>query len=195
MPEIQIICLFILYKPQTVLSILALLWKRATLPLYVIVLCLCSKTRVKTLRSSPKGFFKQFYLASNLYLVFIRTRLNKLISILLAVYELSTRYGRPWFIRIEDICLVLYKNIFVRMIIQSNGPSVATGLQPHCREGSKELLHAFFLFEVVYWMNFPLYFLSLEYVDVVLFHMISCQLNIWNRNLCLKHYDNFFLYL
>ena len=42
MPKIQIMCLFILYKPQTVLSILAFIWNRA-LTLYEIVLCPCSK--------------------------------------------------------------------------------------------------------------------------------------------------------
>jgi len=41
-PEFQIICLFILYKPQTVLSILPLY----EIELYVIVLCLCSKKLV-----------------------------------------------------------------------------------------------------------------------------------------------------
>ena len=46
MPEIQIICLLIYYKPQTALSILASIWNRASL--YVIALCPCSKTRVNT---------------------------------------------------------------------------------------------------------------------------------------------------
>jgi len=46
MPEIQIICLFILYKPRTVLSILVFIWKRA--PFYVLVLCPSSKSRVNT---------------------------------------------------------------------------------------------------------------------------------------------------
>ena len=35
MPENQMICLFIVYKPQTVLSILAGIWNRASL--YVLV--------------------------------------------------------------------------------------------------------------------------------------------------------------
>ena len=44
--EIQIINLFILYKPQTVLSILEFIWNRSSL--YVIVLCPCSTTRANT---------------------------------------------------------------------------------------------------------------------------------------------------
>ena len=46
MPEIPIICLFILYKTQTDLSILAYIWNKASL--YVIALCPCSKNRVNT---------------------------------------------------------------------------------------------------------------------------------------------------
>ena len=67
--EIQIINLFILYKPQTVLSILEFIWNRSSL--YVIVLCPCSTTRANTrvnpslasLRSSSASIsHKRFYL-------------------------------------------------------------------------------------------------------------------------------------
>ena len=85
MPEIPIICLFILYKHQTVLYILPFIRKKASLS--VIVLCLCRKTRLntKTTRSPPSLAslrslrasisslrasisHERFYLASNLYL-------------------------------------------------------------------------------------------------------------------------------
>ena len=59
MPKIQIICLFILYKPQTVLSILALIWNRASL--YVIVLCPCSKKLGLTLKSQLEAKYNRLY--------------------------------------------------------------------------------------------------------------------------------------
>ena len=82
--EIQIMCLFILYTPQTVLSILSVIWNKASL--YVIVLCPCSKTRVSQLEAKYNRLYdieasclllrslrasmsyKKFYLASNLYI-------------------------------------------------------------------------------------------------------------------------------